>query len=123
MAQKHTPVSHPGKFPHLAEATGQNAYDRALAQRLLQEQDHRALRAGRPMKKRAFYNEMYQDDGGVRPHYEPYSRWLEGTAVEHLLQKQREADAQRSRQDVAGHWASCPGGKLANIFVTAASVA
>jgi uncharacterized circularly permuted ATP-grasp superfamily protein len=49
------------------------------------------------VKKRAFYNEMYGEDGSVRPHYEPYSRWLEGTAVEHLLQKQREADALYTR--------------------------
>jgi uncharacterized circularly permuted ATP-grasp superfamily protein len=49
------------------------------------------------VKKREFYNEMYHQDGGVRPHYEPYSRWLNGTAVEHLLQKQREADALYTR--------------------------
>lgn len=49
------------------------------------------------MKKRAFYNEMYEEDGRVRPHYEAYARWLEATAVEHLLQKQREADALYTR--------------------------
>ena len=49
------------------------------------------------MNKRAFYNEMYEEDGRVRPHYEPYARWLEGTPVEHLLQKQREADALYTR--------------------------
>ena len=51
----------------------------------------------RSVKRPAFYNEMYEEDGRVRPHYEPYSRWLEGTAVEHLLQKQREADALYTR--------------------------
>jgi len=48
-------------------------------------------------KRPAFYNEMYGEDGRVRAHYEPYSRWLEATPVEHLLQKQREADALYTR--------------------------
>ena len=49
------------------------------------------------MKGRAFYNEMYDTDGGVRPHYGAYAEWLNGTAVEYLLQKQREADALYTR--------------------------
>jgi len=49
------------------------------------------------MKGRAFYNEMYDADGGVRPHYGAYAEWLNGTAVEYLLQKQREADALYTR--------------------------
>ncbi len=49
------------------------------------------------MNRRAFYNEMYWEDGSVRPHYGPYAQWLETTAVEHLLQKQREADALYTR--------------------------
>jgi len=68
-----------------------------VAQRLLEEGDNHARKTGKPVKKRAFYNEMYREDGGVRHHYEPYSRWLDGTAVEHLLQKQREADALYTR--------------------------
>jgi len=49
------------------------------------------------MNRRAFYNEMYEADGGVRPHYGRYAEWLNGTAVEYLLQKQREADALYTR--------------------------
>jgi len=49
------------------------------------------------MNSRAFYNEMYEADGGVRPHYGPYAEWLSGTAIEYLLQKQREADALYTR--------------------------
>jgi len=49
------------------------------------------------MNSRAFYNEMYEADGGVRPHYGPYAEWLRGTAIEYLLQKQREADALYTR--------------------------
>ena len=49
------------------------------------------------MNRRAFYNEMYEADGGVRPHYGPYAEWLNGTAIEYLLQKQREADALYTR--------------------------
>ncbi len=49
------------------------------------------------MNGRAFYNEMYEADGGARPHYGPYAEWLNGTAVEYLLQKQREADALYTR--------------------------
>jgi len=45
------------------------------------------------MSTRAFYNEMYEADGGVRPQYEPYSQWLGEKSVEYLSQKQREADA------------------------------
>ena len=49
------------------------------------------------MNSRAFYNEMYEADGGVRPHYGPYAEWLRGTAIEYLRQKQREADALYTR--------------------------
>jgi uncharacterized circularly permuted ATP-grasp superfamily protein len=49
------------------------------------------------VKRPAFYNEMYGEDGRVRPHYETYSHWLEATPVEQLLQKQREADALYTR--------------------------
>jgi uncharacterized circularly permuted ATP-grasp superfamily protein len=40
---------------------------------------------------------MYWEDGSVRPHYGPYAQWLETTPVEHLLQKQREADVLYTR--------------------------
>jgi uncharacterized circularly permuted ATP-grasp superfamily protein len=46
---------------------------------------------------RAFHNEMYAEDGRVRPQYERYSQWLAGKPVEYLLQKQREADALYTR--------------------------
>ncbi|MBI3045541.1 MAG: circularly permuted type 2 ATP-grasp protein [Betaproteobacteria bacterium] len=51
----------------------------------------------RTAERPAFYNEMYAEDGGVRPHYEAYAGWLEATPVEQLLQKQREADALYTR--------------------------
>jgi len=49
------------------------------------------------MSKQAFYNEMYELDGRVRPHYEPYASWLEGKSADNLLQKQREADTLYAR--------------------------
>jgi len=49
------------------------------------------------MNRRAFYNEMYEADGGVRPHYGPYAEWLNGTAIEYLLQKQREPKGGRRK--------------------------
>ena len=49
------------------------------------------------MSKRAFYNEMHEEGGSVRPPYEPYSQWLGEKSVEHLSQKQREADALYTR--------------------------
>ena len=53
--------------------------------------------AGGNVNRRAFYNEMYGEDGQVRPHYDPYAQWLDGKEVEYLLQKQREADALYTR--------------------------
>jgi uncharacterized circularly permuted ATP-grasp superfamily protein len=53
----------------------------------------------RPVKRPAFYNEMYGEDG-VRPHYDAYARWLETTPVEYLLQKQREADTLYTRHGI-----------------------
>ena len=38
------------------------------------------------------YNEMYQADGAVRPHYQSYSDWLKDKPLDFILQKQREAD-------------------------------
>ncbi len=49
------------------------------------------------MSKPAFYNEMYEANGSVRPHYGPYAEWLEDKRVEFLLQKQREADTLYTR--------------------------
>ena len=80
-----------------AKPAAHEAVEPALVQRLLEGTDYRSRNAGKAMKKLAFYNEMYGEDGRARPHYEPYARWLEGTAVEHLLQKQREADALYTR--------------------------
>ncbi|HET9403071.1 MAG TPA: hypothetical protein VFO57_00635, partial [Burkholderiales bacterium] len=79
------------------EPLARNTAEPALVQRLHDGTDNRTPGAGKAMKKPAFYNEMYEEDGRVRPHYEPYARWLEGTTVEHLLQKQREADALYTR--------------------------
>jgi len=49
------------------------------------------------VRRPAFYNEMYAEDGAVYPHYAAYAEWLKATTVEHLLQKQREADALYTR--------------------------
>jgi uncharacterized circularly permuted ATP-grasp superfamily protein len=49
------------------------------------------------MGKPRFFDEMYQDDGTVRPHYRPYAEWLAGKSREHLLQKQQEADTLYTR--------------------------
>jgi uncharacterized circularly permuted ATP-grasp superfamily protein len=51
----------------------------------------------RAAKGPAFYNEMRDEQGRVRPHYEVYARWLESVPPGHLLQKQREADALYTR--------------------------
>ena len=51
----------------------------------------------RTAKGPAFHNEMYAEDGRVRPHYEHYSQWLTDKPVEFLLQKQREANALYTR--------------------------
>ena len=44
------------------------------------------------MDKPRIYNEMYEADGAVRPHYQSYSDWLKDKPLEFILQKQREAD-------------------------------
>ncbi len=41
---------------------------------------------------RAFFNEMYDANGGCRPHYQEFSRWLANTPLELLEQRRREAD-------------------------------
>ena len=41
----------------------------------------------------AILNEMYADDGSVRPHYAPYARWLEATPTDRIAEKRAEADA------------------------------
>jgi uncharacterized circularly permuted ATP-grasp superfamily protein len=38
------------------------------------------------------YNEMYQAEGTVRPHYGTYADWLKHKPLDFILQKQREAD-------------------------------
>lgn len=43
------------------------------------------------------YNEMYQHDGSIRPHYHSYAQWLAGKPLDYMLQKQREADTLYTR--------------------------
>ena len=88
MGRKPVSPSHPGEPPRHAKAGRRDTYEPALAQRMLEGKEYRPRRTGKPMNRRAFYNEMYGADGNVRPHYEPYARWLEGQTVEQLLQKQ-----------------------------------
>ena len=40
----------------------------------------------------AFYNEMNTADGGVRPHYSEFAKWLQTAAPERLARKRAEAD-------------------------------
>ncbi|MFC5301260.1 circularly permuted type 2 ATP-grasp protein [Azospira restricta] len=40
-----------------------------------------------------FYNEMLDADGGTRPHYAAYRRWLDETPPERIAAKRAEADA------------------------------
>lgn len=40
----------------------------------------------------AFYDEMREADGRLRPHYQCFARWLENTSAEHILRKRAEAD-------------------------------
>ena len=40
----------------------------------------------------AFFNEMYDAQGGCRPHYQAFARWLADTPLELLEQRRREAD-------------------------------
>jgi len=39
-----------------------------------------------------FYNEMYQHDGAVRPHYREYANWLKNIPNHHLESRRAEAD-------------------------------
>ncbi len=41
---------------------------------------------------RAYYDEMYDEAGEVRPHYREVARWLAQTPAELLAQRRREAD-------------------------------
>jgi uncharacterized circularly permuted ATP-grasp superfamily protein len=97
MARKAASPSSPEVPPRHANAARTGAFKPALAQRLLDGKEYRPRKAGKPMSKREFYNEMYEADGAVRQHYEPYALWLEGRTTEYLLQKQREADALYTR--------------------------
>lgn len=45
------------------------------------------------MTVKTFYDEMYDRDGGVRPHYAAYASWLADMPAEKLTQKRAEADA------------------------------
>jgi uncharacterized circularly permuted ATP-grasp superfamily protein len=40
----------------------------------------------------AFYNEMYDSDAGLRPHYRAFAEWLAGMPAERLERKRAEAD-------------------------------
>jgi hypothetical protein len=40
----------------------------------------------------AFYNEMYDSDAGLRPHYRAFAEWLDGMPAERLERKRAEAD-------------------------------
>jgi uncharacterized circularly permuted ATP-grasp superfamily protein len=97
MGRKPVSPFHPGEPPRQAKADRRDAYEQALVQRLLEGKEYRPRRTGKPMNRRAFYNEMYGTDGAVLPHYQPYARWLDEQTVEHLLQKQREADTLYTR--------------------------
>ena len=97
MGRKAVSPSRPDAPSQLARDAGRKHYAPAVAQRLLEARDYRPRRAGKPMNRRAFYNEMYETDGRVRPHYEAYARWLDDTPADYLLQKQREADALYAR--------------------------
>jgi uncharacterized circularly permuted ATP-grasp superfamily protein len=46
---------------------------------------------------RAFYNEMHEAAGTVRPHYRVYADWLDGKPPDFMQQKQREADTLYTR--------------------------
>ena len=39
-----------------------------------------------------FYNEMIDDNGGIRAHYQGYDRWLRETPLERIARKRAEAD-------------------------------
>ncbi len=52
------------------------------------------------MDRPHFYDEMYAEDGTVRPHYRAYAEWLGGKTREYLLQKQHEADALYTRHGI-----------------------
>jgi uncharacterized circularly permuted ATP-grasp superfamily protein len=45
----------------------------------------------------AFYNEMHEAAGTVRPHYRVYADWLDGKPPDFMQQKQREADTLYTR--------------------------
>ncbi len=45
------------------------------------------------MTVKTFYNEMYDPEGKVRPHYAAYSAWLSEMPEEKIAQKRAEADA------------------------------
>jgi uncharacterized circularly permuted ATP-grasp superfamily protein len=45
-----------------------------------------------PTIRNEIYNEMYREDGVVRPHYQTYAEWLKSKPIDFILQKQREAD-------------------------------
>ena len=67
--------------------------------------DYLALEWDDTVNKPRFYNEMYDADGAVRPHYQSYSAWLKDKPLEFILQKQREADTLFTRLE---HFGAAP---------------
>ena len=45
-----------------------------------------------PMPLTQFYNEMYAEDGSVRPHYAAFANWLRETPPERVAQNRHAAD-------------------------------
>ena len=39
-----------------------------------------------------YHDEMYQEDGTVRAHYQPFAEWAKDRSIDFMLQKQREAE-------------------------------
>ena len=44
------------------------------------------------MKLKTFFNEMYEADGSVRPHYSGFCDWLKNTPPEKITQNRQAAD-------------------------------
>ncbi|MEN9526055.1 MAG: hypothetical protein RLY56_6 [Pseudomonadota bacterium] len=44
------------------------------------------------MVTRSIFDEMYAESGAVRPHYQPYAKWLAETPADSIVEKRNEAD-------------------------------
>ena len=58
---------------------------------------HPATKRDDATHRPGMYNETYEANGSVHPHYRAYAEWLADKPLEYLLQKQREADALYTR--------------------------